>query len=131
MREAPGQAASKTSATILLVDDEDLVRAGTAEMLGEAGYRVVHAASGDQALQMIRSGLVFQLLVTDYAMPGMTGSELAREVGELRPGTPVLMITGYANLSDIEAAGLPRLAKPFRQTDLAGAVAEMLPREDV
>ena len=131
VREAPGQAASKTSATILLVDDEDLVRAGTAEMLGEAGYRVVHAASGDQALQMIRSGLVFQLLVTDYAMPGMTGSELAREVGELRPGTPVLMITGYANLSDIEAAGLPRLAKPFRQTDLAGAVAEMLPREDV
>ncbi len=128
----PGRAetetAAPTSATVLLVDDEDLVRAGAGEMLAEAGYRVVQAASADHALQMIRSGLVFDLLVTDYAMPGMTGASLAREARSLRPGTPVLLITGYATLTDAEAAGLPRLAKPFRQTDLTAVVAEMLPR---
>lgn len=124
--EAASPRAAAGSATVLLVDDEDLVRLGTAEMLSEAGYRVVQAASADQALQMVRSGLGFDALITDYAMPGMTGADLAREVRALRPETPVLMITGYASLTDVQTEGLPRLAKPFRQTDLAAAVAEVL-----
>jgi signal transduction histidine kinase len=113
-------------ASILLVDDEDLVRAGTAAMLGDAGYDVIQANSAFQALQLLRNGLETDLLVTDYAMPGFTGAELATECRELRPGLRVLMITGYANLADRHAGNLPRLAKPFRQADLALAVAELL-----
>ena len=113
-------------AAVLLVDDEELVRTGTADMLSEAGYAVAEAASGIQALQMVRAGVRVDVLVTDYAMPAMVGTELAREVRKLRPKIPVLLITGYANLGDREAGGLPRLAKPFRRADLAAAVAALL-----
>lgn len=114
------------AATVLLVDDEDLVRGGTAEMLADAGYTVVSVDSGFEALQKVNTGLAFDILVTDYAMPGMTGAELAREVRRLRPQTPALMITGFATLTDREAGGLRRLAKPFRQAELAGALADLL-----
>ena len=112
--------------TVLLVDDEDLVRGGTADMLADAGYTVVSVGSGFEALQKIHTGLVFDALVTDYAMPGMTGAELAREIRRLRPDTPTLMITGFATLTDREAGGLPRLAKPFRQAELVGTLADLL-----
>jgi CheY-like chemotaxis protein len=114
------------NATVLLVDDEELVRFGTADMLTELGYEVVQAASGVEALQLAKSASKVDILVTDYAMPGISGAELARELRQLRPGLPVLMITGYASLTDREADGLPRLAKPFRQTELAAHVAELL-----
>jgi signal transduction histidine kinase len=117
---------SVPAATVLLVDDEDLVRSGTGEMLADAGYTVVSVGSGFEALQKIHAGLAFDVLVTDYAMPGMTGAELAREVRRLRPDIPALMITGFATLTDREAGGLPRLAKPFRQSELAGTVADLL-----
>ncbi|MGN2253553.1 ATP-binding protein [Frateuria sp. GZRe12] len=113
-------------ATVLLVDDEDLVRGGTAEMLADAGYTVVAVGSGYEALQKIHTGLAFDALVTDYAMPGMTGAELARAVRSLRPHIPALMITGFATLTEREAGGLPRLAKPFRQAELVGTVADLL-----
>jgi signal transduction histidine kinase len=115
--------------SILLVDDEDLVRAGTAAMLSDAGYEVIQASSAFQALQLVRNGLAIDLLVTDYAMPGVTGAELAKEARELRSGLPVLMITGYAHLADRHAGDLPRLSKPFRQADLALAVAALLKAE--
>jgi len=114
------------AATVLLVDDEELVRAGTADMLAEAGYAVVEATSGLQALQILKSGLRPDAVITDYAMPGMTGAELAQEIAVTQAGLPVLLITGYATLSDRDAGGLPRLAKPFRQTDLAATVAELI-----
>ncbi|UGB37052.1 ATP-binding protein [Frateuria soli] len=114
------------AATVLLVDDEDLVRGGTAEMLADAGYSVVSVGSGYEALQKIHAGLAFDALVTDYAMPGMTGAELAQQVRRLHPHVPTLMITGFATLTEREAGGLPRLAKPFRQAELVGAVADLL-----
>ena len=113
-------------AVILLVDDEDLVRAGAADMLTEAGYSVEEASSGYRAVQLLRGGLRPDAVVTDYAMPGMSGAELAREVRKAAPGVPVLMITGYATLTDREAGALPRLAKPFRQADLVAAVEEIM-----
>lgn len=113
------------SATVLLVDDEELVRAGTADMLAEAGYAVVEAASGLQALQLLKQ-VQPDAVITDYAMPGMTGAELAQEIAGRQPDLPVLLITGYATLSDRDAGGLPRLAKPFRQTELAATVAELI-----
>jgi CheY-like chemotaxis protein len=115
-----------SGARVLLVDDEAMVRAGVADMLTQAGYHVTEAASGGQALDLLGGGLAVDILVTDYAMPGMTGAELGASMSQLRPGMPVLMITGYASLGDQEAAGLPRLAKPFRQEELAAAVAGLL-----
>ncbi|MDB5440440.1 MAG: response regulator, partial [Caulobacteraceae bacterium] len=115
-----------SGARVLLVDDEAMVRAGVADMLVQAGYDVIEAWSAGQALDLLTDGLAIDILVTDYAMPGMTGAQLGRSVGQLRPGLPVLMITGYASLGDSEAENLPRLAKPFRQAELAAAVAGLL-----
>ena len=111
---------------ILLVDDEELVRVGTADMLAEAGYTVTEASSGYRALRLIEDGLEFDALVTDFAMPGMTGVELAQEALALRPDLQVLLITGYDTGTQHLTVGLPRLAKPFRQADLVEAVADLL-----
>ena len=111
---------------VLLVDDEELVRKGVADMLAEAGYTVTQAASGHEALRLLEEGLAVAALVTDFAMPGMSGLQLAREALALRPDLQVLMITGYANVTEEEAGGLRRLAKPFRQADIAAAVGDLL-----
>jgi len=116
-------------ASILLVDDEALVRLATAEMLREMSHSVVEAESAAAALAQVRAGIPIDLLITDYLMPGMRGSDLADEVRALRPHVPVLLLTGYANLAKGEAVGLPRLAKPFREADLAREVAALLSRE--
>ncbi|HVJ71818.1 MAG TPA: ATP-binding protein [Sphingomicrobium sp.] len=113
-------------ASILIVDDENLVRSATAEMLREMGHSVIEAATGSAALERLNSQEQIDLLISDYLMPGMRGSELAEDACNIRPGLPVLLLTGYANLAKGEAAGLPRLAKPFREADLARAVAALL-----
>ncbi len=113
-------------ATILLVDDEELVRNGTADMLRDIGYEVLTAASGAEALMLLRSGCEINLLVTDYLMPGMNGVDLVQAAGGVVPGLPALLITGYSNIASGPGAALPRLAKPFRQVDLAARVAELL-----
>jgi PAS domain S-box-containing protein len=112
--------------TILLVDDEQLVRSATADMLLDAGFHVEQAESGVAAIQMIEKGLHFDALVTDHAMPGMAGAELARRVRLSRPRVPILIITGYANLSDTDTGLFPRLAKPFTQSELTGLCVELL-----
>lgn len=113
------------AAAILLVDDEELVRLGTADLLSDLGYRVVQAASGSEALRLLRDDR-FDILVTDHLMPGMSGVELAREARTLSPGLPVLLITGYSNIAEGPGTELPRLTKPFRQTDLAQRVSDLL-----
>jgi PAS domain S-box-containing protein len=111
---------------ILLVDDEDMVRQSTAAMLAEAGYQVVEANSGMAALALIEGGAKVNAVITDYTMPRMTGVRLAEMIRKQRPGMPILMITGYANLSDRDADGLPRIAKPFRATDITRTLGELL-----
>lgn len=110
--------------TILLTDDEELVRKGTADMLRDLGHQVHEAESGSQAVDRLSSGLRVDALVTDYMMPGINGAELARRARATNPDLPVLVITGYAggNL-DI---GLPQLAKPFRRSDLAAALEQVV-----
>jgi PAS domain S-box-containing protein len=110
--------------SILLVDDEDLVRVGTAEMLRAMGHTVIDASGGAEALAKLRAGGPFDVVVTDYVMPRMNGAELADELRKRQPGLPVLVITGYAG-GELELT-LPYLAKPFRQTDLAAALAALL-----
>ena len=115
------------TANILLVDDEDLVRMGAADMLTDLGYNVVEARSGEEALELLRGREAdFDLLITDYLMPDMTGSDLAEAVRREQPKLPMLLITGYTNLAEGVAADLPRLAKPFRQDDLAAQVAALI-----
>jgi CheY-like chemotaxis protein len=116
-------------ASILLVDDENLVRSATAAMLREMGHTVLEAGTGAAALDLLGSHKDIDLLITDYLMPGMRGSELVEDARVARPGLAVLLLTGYANLAKGEAAGLPRLSKPFREADLARTVAALLDEE--
>ncbi|WP_237219611.1 PAS domain-containing protein [Sphingomonas arenae] len=122
----PNLAASVVTAngTALLVDDEDLVRASTADMLTDLGYEVVEAASAEEALRLVENGQSADLLVTDHLMPGMTGTALARELRTRWEDLRVLLVSGYAEAEGI-APDLVRLVKPFRQADLAAKLVEL------
>ncbi len=124
----PGPTEALRSLTVLLVDDEQLVRVGTAEMLRDMGHIVYEAGSGGEALVQLRNGLVVDAIVTDFMMPQIDGAELARRARELHPKLPILVITGYAGGKvDI---GLPQLAKPFRRTDLVMALDQLVEAGD-
>ena len=123
---AQGLVPGRGAGTILLVDDEELVRLSVADGLRELGYTVVEATSASDALVRLEAGLVPDLLLTDHMMPGMTGVALAQEARRRHADLPVLMITGYANLGPDEARALEVLAKPFQPTDLALKLAGML-----
>ncbi len=113
---------------VLVVDDDALVSTGTAAMLEDLGHSVVEANSGTQALDVLRDhNRSINLVITDHAMPGMTGLELAREIHETYPGMAVILASGYAEIEDVADQGaLPRLAKPFRQAELSAAIAAAL-----
>jgi len=112
----------------LLVDDEDLVRASTADMLADIGFEVIEARSGPEALDRLREGRAVDVLVTDHLMPQMTGVELARKIALEWPQLPVLIVSGYSDAIGIDAE-LPRLEKPFRQADLTSRLATLLAHE--
>ncbi len=109
---------------VLLVDDDDVVRASTRAMLEELGYEVVEAADARAALGLLAEGGVFDWVVTDHMMPGMTGADLARAVRQQRPSMKVLIISGYAAVDEI-APDLPRLGKPFGLDELARRLGEI------
>ncbi len=109
----------------LLVDDEDVVRVTTADMLGELGYRVIEASSAEDALGLIEGGVAIDLLITDHLMAGMSGAELAHIVHRSHPALPILLISGFAEMAEV-APDLPRLAKPFRQAELAKSVMALM-----
>ncbi|HEX7783802.1 MAG TPA: ATP-binding protein [Sphingobium sp.] len=111
--------------TVLLVDDEPLVRASTADMLSELGMTVIEAASGKEALGVLAGEAQVDMIVTDHMMPMMTGAELAATVRKKRPDLPILLVSGYSDLAGIPS-DVPRLEKPFRQVDLANSVSSML-----
>jgi CheY-like chemotaxis protein len=115
--------------TILLVDDEEIVRVGTGEMIRDLGHRVIEADGGDQALDLLSDGLAPDLVITDYKMPRMDGAELARRLRAEHPEVPILIITGYTGTTD-DVLHLPRLAKPFGQADIAAALAELSGTDD-
>ncbi len=112
--------------TALLVDDEPLVRAGIAAMLDDLGYGVIEASSAAEASVLADSGISFDLMITDHAMPGRSGSELALDMKVRRPGLPVLLVTGYAKVAEDGSSGLDRLPKPFRQEELAERLERLL-----
>jgi CheY-like chemotaxis protein len=114
-------------ARILFVDDDLLIAGSTVALLEDLGHEVIEAHSAREALQLLEAGLDTDLLITDHAMPGMTGSELAFEVRRQRPQLPVLLATGFAELGGDKVVDLPRLGKPYTQAQLAAEIARLLP----
>ncbi|MDO1584261.1 PAS domain-containing sensor histidine kinase [Rhizobium oryzicola] len=121
-------ARSSRSLTILAVDDDALVLMNTSLMLEDLGHTVIEAYNGDEALAVIRSNRAIDLVITDHSMPKMTGSELAGRIAAARPGLPVLLATGYAELPVGGDNRLPRLPKPFSQQQLEDAIATSIRR---
>jgi signal transduction histidine kinase len=113
-------------AKILLVDDDVLVASSTAALLEDLGHCVVEAHSGAEALAVIESGLSPDLVITDHAMPGMSGVDLAVGLRARDPDCLILLATGYAELPPEPPIDLPRLAKPFTQQQLSSEVARLL-----
>jgi PAS domain S-box-containing protein len=113
---------------VLALDDDPLVLAALCAQLEDLGHRVVTAASGAEGLRHIQSGALFDAVVTDFAMPCMTGAQFAERAHAHRPGLPVIIATGFAELTDATGRDLIRLKKPFSQRDLALAIHEAVPR---
>jgi signal transduction histidine kinase len=116
------------SYSILLVDDDPLVTQSTVGMLQELGHRVLVAPSGASAFDVIRQDSQLDLVITDHAMPGMTGMELAGRIRAVRPKLPIVLATGYAQLPGGPPPEVPRIDKPYRLEDLALVIATLVER---
>lgn len=117
---------SVNAARILVVDDDPLVAMSTVDMLEDLGHTVIRAHSGKRALEILEAEPAVDLLMTDHAMPGMTGLELAKVARGKWPGLRVLLATGYADLPNQEVTDLPRLAKPYQQAQLRAEINKLL-----
>jgi CheY-like chemotaxis protein len=113
-------------ARVLLVDDDVLIAMVTSGMLEDLGHEVIEANSGDAALAALRAGQDVDLMITDFAMPGMNGAQLAEAARRLRPDLPILLATGYAEMPNGSTIELPRLGKPYSQQDLAREIGKLL-----
>jgi CheY-like chemotaxis protein len=126
-----GGGADGRGETVLVVDDESVVRAMMVRSLREAGYRVLDAENAQAALERARAHAgPIDVLVTDLAMPGMRGRELARTLAQVQPGLRVLFVSGFAG-DEVERLGLleagrPFLAKPFAPELLVDRIRRVL-----
>jgi PAS domain S-box-containing protein len=120
-------AGSHRPLTVLAVDDDALVLMNAVGMLEDLGHTVFEAYSGKEALEILRREDSIDLVVTDQAMPKMTGTELAKVIRSEWSDIPVLLATGYAELTPRDDIGLPRLSKPYLQRDLADAILRLNP----
>jgi signal transduction histidine kinase len=110
---------------VLVVDDDSMVAESTAAMLSDLGHTVLLAFSAASAMEQIRLDATIDLVITDHAMPGTTGIELAKQIRQARPGLPIILATGYADLPGGDDLGLPRLAKPYRQAELESLIGKL------
>jgi len=115
---------------VLVVDDDRLVLMNTSAMLEDLGHTVLEASSGKQALEILQREKKLDLVITDQVMPQMTGTELADAIRAERPNLPIILATGYAELSQGEHADLPKLPKPFDQRGLAKALSCAIDAEE-
>ena len=123
--EASAGANALHGAQLLLVDDDSAVRSVTAEALREFGYDVIEAGSGGAALDLIERHKV-DLMIVDFAMPGMSGAELASRIRAKHPDMPILFVTGFADrsmLADVSEAQI--IGKPFAPGELADRKARL------
>jgi len=121
--------ADEHSITVLVVDDDALIAMSTVEMLEDLGHEAVNGGSPARALEILKNGQHVDLLITDYSMPRMNGVELAKAVRELRPGLPILLASGYAELPSPSDVDLPRIGKPYQQDQLAAEITKVLGSE--
>jgi CheY-like chemotaxis protein len=125
----PKQRGKAAALKILLVDDHSEVRSTTAAELEDCGHRVLQAADGADAIRVLKDNdCDCELLITDYAMPHLSGTEFIRQARLLCPGVPALIITGYAEADAIgdRPDGVEILLKPFTSAALEGAIARMV-----
>jgi PAS domain S-box-containing protein len=136
-RVAPSRAAGSNRASlslannslrVLIVDDDPLVRATTGAVLESLGHKPVEAASAEEALNALDHSDDIDLLLTDHAMPGMTGAQLTNEVNIRWPELPVVLASGFAEIQEDLSDGAIRLAKPYGRDDLIRAINEVLNR---
>jgi signal transduction histidine kinase/CheY-like chemotaxis protein len=118
----PPAGTAAPSRRILVVDDDPLVAAGTAMMLEDLGHAPIVAASAEEALAMLAGDRGVDMVLTDHAMPGMTGLELIERLRRDSPDLPVALATGYAEMTAGTVGRVPRLGKPYRQEELAALV---------
>jgi PAS domain S-box-containing protein len=127
---APDRPVARGTETILVVEDEDPVRAFVERTLRQSGYRVLTARNGAEALDLAKSEPHLHLLFTDMVMPGMSGRELATRLATARPGLPAVFASGYSDEALGEGFGeegaVPYLAKPFSAETLLNRVREAL-----
>ncbi len=127
----PEPVGAKEGEVVLVVEDEEAVRSMTVRLLESEGYTVLSAGDGVEALEAVKAGIGrLDLVITDVAMPSMNGRELAAQLRQLRPGLPLLFMSGYTD-DEMVRRGLiepdhPFLSKPFTLEILAGAVRVLI-----
>ena len=118
---------ARGNARVLIVDDDEAVRAMVGEMLADAGYSVSLASNGREALDVLARGVAFDLMLADYAMPGMNGIVLLELVRERYPLLRSLLVTGFAEFRAAEALGPEQIVrKPFTIRTLVERVERAL-----
>jgi PAS domain S-box-containing protein len=121
---------ASTGETVLVVEDEPVVRGVILEMLEEQGYRTLEAVDGPSGLRILRTKQRVDLLVTDVGLPGMNGRQLADQARETRPGLKILFITGYAESVAISdgflESGMEMITKPFELDNLSRRIRAMV-----
>ena len=120
---APAEQTQIRPLTVLAVDDDDLVLLNTVALLEDLGHTVLEAHSGDEALAIFRREPMIDLVITDQAMPRMTGVQFAEAALAERADVPIILATGYGELPAGANPALRKLSKPFSLVDLARAVA--------
>ena len=114
---------------VLLVEDEDMVRAVAERALARAGYQVIACSGGEEGLAATDAGAEFDIVVSDVVMPGMDGPAMVRAIRKARPGIPVLFMSGYAEESlrkDIDIPDMHFIAKPFSVAAISDKVGTVM-----
>ncbi|MET0285126.1 MAG: response regulator, partial [Polyangiales bacterium] len=117
---------SRGDETILLIDDEPLVRRALVAMLENAGFHVLEAGDGREGLQRLQDSTGVQLVVLDRSMPHMSGDELLPRLRALRPDVPVILLTGYPGSETDVSGPFTEITKPPRSAMLLGTIRKML-----
>ncbi|OIN46285.1 response regulator [Pseudomonas azotoformans] len=118
---------SATASTILVVEDDAIVRMLIVDVLEELEFNVLEAGDAEEALALVQNtDQVIDLMMTDVGLPDMDGKQLAAKVRELRADLPILFASGYAENIDVPA-GMQVIAKPFSIDQLRDKVKSMLP----
>jgi signal transduction histidine kinase len=119
------QTSQRDGLQVLVVEDDEMVAAGTLAMIEDLGHIAIGANSALAALDILEANRDIDIVVTDHAMPGMNGTEMAHRIHVSRPDLPVILVTGYADLPNGSDPSLPRLNKPYRQRELGDLISAL------